>query len=479
MGNKNLLLRGVIKSIILCLALASCNVNEESLNCSTNKWDNHEMVNVLDQDMFETKNTSLYNVTIDDAKNLAASFSSKKEYKIEPYVIGKDTLLYLVNFEEGWALIAGDKRINPIVAISDEGGLSFDTSNENLKTWIDSYADEIRVLKKHESETENEYTKFWSKFSPSKNAKKEQTRSQEYKWAVISNTRCDYVIYTQLVSPLIQTKWGHNEPWNFKLPFDTSKNKRCPTGCTAVALAQIIYHMHYNLGKPTGLYHNITVGVSTISSETDNIGLNKSNFVSNSSRWDNMALISGDSGNISYVGDLMLCLGSLLNMSYSGTGGTAQISHVAMSEYNINYSQSSYDYQTVKDNLLNNKPVNVTASYYDTQENQRVGHSWIIDGYGTVRYHYVIEKHFEYTENWMHEQEYCNTFDDLRMRYHINSEFDTVEEDGGFHTSEYLRMNWGYDGVHDNAYYSTYPSIPWEIDGNEYIYNKTINYDFR
>lgn len=306
-----------------------------------------------------------------------------------------------------------------------------------------------------------------------------QMRSQEYKWAVISNTRCDYVIYTQLVSPLIQTKWGHNEPWNFKLPFDTSKNKRCPTGCTAVALAQIIYHMHYNLGKPTGLYHNITVGVSTISSETDNIGLNKSNFVSNSSRWDNMALISGDSGNISYVGDLMLCLGNLLNMRYSGTGGTAQISHTALSAYNINYSQSSYDYQTVKDNLLNNKPVNVAASYYDTQENRREGHSWIIDGYGTLTYHYVVEKHFEYTENWMYESEYYNTFDDLRMRYHINSEFDYIEEDGGSSTFEVLRMNWGYNGDHDNAYYSTYPSISWEIDGNEYIYNKTINYDFR
>ncbi len=89
MENKNLLLRGVIKSIISCLALASCNVNEESLNCSTNKWDNHEMVNVLDQDMFETKNTSLYNVTIDDAKNLAASFSSKKSIKLNLMLLEK------------------------------------------------------------------------------------------------------------------------------------------------------------------------------------------------------------------------------------------------------------------------------------------------------------------------------------------------------------------------------------------------------
>ena len=421
-----------------------------------------------------------YCVELEDAKQFAMVLRPGKEFSIEPYVVEEDTLLYLINYEEGWIIIAGDKRINPTVAESDTGNISLKSNNVNLRTWIDSYADEIRVLMYCCENGDNEFTKLWSNIIRNKSKTDPQTRgSVEYKWAVVSYTYLESESNNPLISHLVSTKWGQGLFWNVKLPIDTNNNEKCPIGCVAVALSQIVYYMHYYLGKPSGLYHNISIDSTSISGPTTNIGFSRSNYVSNSTHWDDMSLERFGVGNEAYVGDLMLDMGNRLGMSYSGSGSSSHISATALSYFNLAYSQSTYNYQTVRNDLFNSKPVNITASYRENGSNERIGHSWIIDGIGEKVRHYVVEKHFEYTENWMHESEYYNTFDELRWHYHINSEYDIVEEDGGTYTTEYLLMNWGYDGAYNEGYYTSYPSSVWTVDGKNYSYDKTINYNFR
>ena len=430
---------------------------------------------------------TLYKVTLDDTKNLLKALQYNERSKIEAFEINRDTLLYIVNHNKGWTIIAGDKRINPIIAESDKGMFLKSSINENLMTWIASYADALRVfqsgdtlsIKTNNKVTENEYTKLWSRISPDKQkVNLGTTKAVEYKWAVVAYTYFDRETSNIVIPHLISTKWGQEYPWNSKLPIDTSNgSSRCPTGCTAVSVAQIIYYMHNFLGKPTGLYHNISISSTSISGETSNIGFSRSNYVSSSTRWNDMALSYNSSGNTTYVGDLMLDIGNRLNMKYSGNGSSASISNSALSNYNLTCTESDYNYQKIKNNLQNSKPVNITA-YRKDASGQKFGHSWIIDGLATKTRYYITRKHFEYTENWMHESEYYDTFDQLREKYHINSEYDIIFEENSS-TGEYLLMNWGYDGDNDNGYFSTYPDASWTNGSREYKYDKKIHYDFR
>ena len=425
------------------------------------------------------KNNRLYHVTAEDVSKYSDATRNKQKYTMDVYEAEGDTLLYLLNYEKGWMIIAGDKRINPIVAESDTGELTLKTDNETFLTWIDSYADEIRFIKKDDSIIENEYTKLWDNITRNnsmyKVIKHEHTKEQpEFKWCVVPFTYCDSSYIVETIPHLISTKWGQGSPWNSKLPLDmNASNSRCPTGCTAVALSQLIYYMHYFIGKPTGLYHDISISMSNISGPTTNIGFSRSNYNNNSTRWNDMALTYYGTGNKSYVGDLMLDVGNRVGMSYSGTGSGANFSTSAVSYYSLTYCGASYNFQDVKNDLQNSKPLAITA------DDNTVGHAWIIDGLAVRYQHWVTELQFEYSENWMYAWAYFDTFEQLQQNYDIQDPSETIILDGGTTTTDYLLMNWGWNGSYDNGYYGSYPSSQWNAGGYQFQYNKQIYYNFR
>ena len=51
---------------------------------------------------------TLYKVTLDDAKNLLKVLQCNERSKIEAFEVNRDTLLYIVNHNKGWTIIAGD-----------------------------------------------------------------------------------------------------------------------------------------------------------------------------------------------------------------------------------------------------------------------------------------------------------------------------------------------------------------------------------
>lgn len=493
--NKKLLLSTI--ALLFAIPWSFLSTSCSGIDDLSNVAESNKLLTLNDsvKNVTETLNRhqALYKVTLHDANMFLKSVQRDNHPKLEVVRNHKDTLMYIVNHDNGWMIIAGDRRFNPIIAESDEGSFSNTSDNENLKAWIDSYADELRVIHENDSikalaiitrgtsnnETEeNEYTKLWAQISPiKKNAK---TRSSvEYKWAVVSNTYCDKEYFTEVIPHLIKTKWGQDKPWNSKLPFDLKANTQCPLGCVAVSYGQIVYYMHYFLGKPTGLYHNISVSAKTISGGTTNIGFSRSSYVANSTRWDEMAINNSLQGT-TYVGDLLLDIGNRVGMKYSGTGsGANSTASNNLNAYNLSYTVSDYNYDKVKNNLQNSKPVNIRAEI----KGEGNAHSWIIDGIATKTRHYVIKKHFEYTENWMNEAEYYNSFDELRAKYNINSEYDYITEDGGTYTTEYLRMNWGVNGSGDEGYFSTYPSSVWQYQSIDktynYNYKKRMCYDFK
>lgn len=451
----------------ICLDYISCT---KDLDIS-NVIEDPNYVNTRSQ-----KSTANYAVSLRDAINYVKATYPKKEFNIEPYILKGDSVLYIVNFREGWSVIAGDKRVDPIVAEDVKGSLKLDLGL--LSPWISSNAEDILTLRNYEAVVSNENTKLWDIISPQKNVIKD-TRSGEpdMKWAVISYVYCDQESYSIQIPHLLSTSWGQEAPWNTKCPIDIRNNKQCPTGCWSVAIAQLLYFTHYHLGKPNGLHHNISITNTTVSSSTNNIGYVESNYYPYSSRWDTMAHSFTDvSGDTVAVGDLMLEVGKHLGVEYSGYGSRANNPSGALSYFNIQYNSRSYNFNIIKNSLQNNLPIIITAQ---TSSPNSTGHAWIIDGLETRTRHYTIQKTFEYTDNWMHESEYYDSFDDLRRLYNLNDENDIIEVDGGTYTSDCLLMNWGFDGFYNGAHFGSSSAEIWSISDYDLVNNKIIYYDFR
>lgn len=150
----------VFFTLVLNVTFVACNKND-SLPIEHPKTANTNTISCITK----VPSANEYYVSVNDARKFADAIRPGKTFKIEPYVVEKDTLLYFINYDKGWVILAGDKRLNPFVAESESGDISMPTSNGNLNAWIDSYADEIRVIRTVIDKKENEFTELWARVS--------------------------------------------------------------------------------------------------------------------------------------------------------------------------------------------------------------------------------------------------------------------------------------------------------------------------
>ena len=458
---------GALLSITLLLLFASCSKTEVEESDTV-------VINDINKTNLETKSECAqrsYEVSQAEANSYMLSLWPNKHYDVTPIIDGVDTLIYLYNSNDGWVMISGDKRSNPILGKSFGARLSVNSlENENLKFWINLSKSEIKHLRES-NEGENENTIIWRKLTRANCDKESVLQSRSYKYVVNHHLDVEYLEENDVVPHLIQTQWGQGYPWNYKCPYDSTyiPVKRCVTGCTAVAMSQLLYYTHNHLGVPTGLYHTITAS-SYIWGPQTNIGFSRGDYYSVSSRWSNMALTSGSyTGSTDYVGDLMLDVGNRVNMNYSSAESGAWPQLSALQNYSgLTGQEGNYNFSTVYNSLQSYMPVIIVG--WNSGETE--GHTWLIDGIHRTRIHYSETITFEYDENWMFASEYYDTFDELRQRYNINSLDDIqVFHDAHITTHNYYLMNWGYDGSHDTGWYSLDAAGDWlNYNNNLHIY---------
>ena len=118
--------------------------------------------------------------------------------------------LFARDGEEGFVLVAGDDRVtNPILGYSLSGSVDSTDIPENMKVWLDGYAEQIEYMMEQ----------------------KEEVRKVESQPGMGK----------AVVAPLLKTKWNQLKPFNDKCPMGW--DGRAPVGCVAVALGQIMnYH---------------------------------------------------------------------------------------------------------------------------------------------------------------------------------------------------------------------------------------------
>lgn len=372
---------------------------------------------------------------------------------------GGDILLYVVNYDNGWALIAGDDRSESIIlAYDDEGHFNHrEIVNPELEFWLDLTKQSIQdAIDKDEK-------------SPEPMINRALTKSGEpYYWIRIPLGQSTTIQDGGQVDPLLNTKWGQEYPWNTKCPYWT-QTYRCPAGCVAVATAQILYYLVTQKNYPIGLYHQITPTYSynTVGNYYYISSIIRDQFNNPSSRWSSMPL-AYPGNNTSYVADLLVDIGEVIGMHYTGNGSGVFNMDQAFWYYNVGSTSSAYYFSVVKESLNDGYPVMVGAystSYYTG------GHVWVIDGYRD--YEATVDKSYRWYMASSDSLSYytydlCYT-EAEKQQYAPEANEEDIFHEYTYGSDTYLRMNWGWDGNGDTAhYYLSNSSWPTYVNGYNY-----------
>ncbi|MCG8580103.1 MAG: C10 family peptidase [Bacteroidales bacterium] len=258
-------------------------------------------------------------------------------------------------------------------------------------------------------------------------------------------------------------------------------------------MSQVLYYLHYEIGKPTGLYHNIINTGRIYNDKNYRLRFLREDYRPNSNRWDLMKKSRYSSGYSSYVSDLMADVGNRVNMKYSFEVSGAWPSNQGFNFYGISCDKRDYAYSAIAAELNNDKPVIVVAwagkgtyrkwflgkkhtYYYD-------GHTWVIDGYKRK------QRTYTYTYAWelIRDNEMLyRQYDQYDPYYNSRAEFlanplypGQIETTSTTSTSTFLLMNWGWDDNHDYGEYSIGGNGTKWSSNKDYQYKKEIYYDFR
>ena len=93
-----------------------------------------DLLPMAKQDVTEVKK-SPYDVSLKTATYLASLLSSELVTNIDPIVNGKDTVMFIVNYKDGWVVLSGDKRSVPILGYSTKGSFKSEIDNPGSAIW--------------------------------------------------------------------------------------------------------------------------------------------------------------------------------------------------------------------------------------------------------------------------------------------------------------------------------------------------------
>ena len=277
--------------------------------------------------------------------------------------------LYVINIgkSEGFVIVSPDDRTDAILGYADSGNLNPDNMPENMKAWLQGYADEIAWAKRH---------------NITANATTAQRAHRAVKTAI---------------APLVSAQWNQNDPYNKHVNnstyFDYSD---VVTGCVATAMAQVMYYT----AKKAGLSSSYTL-VATDSYTTKwgkTIPVVPANTALN---WSSMkdTYTSGETGAAAdAVATLMKACGASVKMSYANVdnGGSsansniiddALITYFGYDETTQYADRSFYSYLNWIE-LLYNELSQGRAILYSGQSIGG-GHEFVCDGYQSEDYFHI------------------------------------------------------------------------------------------
>lgn len=291
---------------------------------------------------------------------------------IRPLGGGHSPAMYVCEYSNKWVLIAGDMRVESILAYSDEEGVAFpseDNMPPAMRYILESYSNLITTVQK--GDCKNDCHADWN----------------------MSEDNCGFRVQNRdvVVSPLL-IRDGHEVIWgqtgNNDYPSDTARiyNKFCPprnncnhaaAGCVAVAIGQIMWYWQWPYAQTT--QYNI-------------------NRIVNTYDWDNMPYQLTNASSLEeadMIATLLHDIGVSVSMDYGCSSSSAFIQDAPSALRNKFYynadepiERSNFDDSTwfnmLKGNLNNQRPV-LYAGYSSAWGS----HAFVVDGYSSNNYYHV------------------------------------------------------------------------------------------
>ena len=274
-------------------------------------------------------------------------------------------LAYVVNFEDngGYAILAADAQLPPVIMIGDEGNFSTEKYLEFLQQNTTRSGAELSVVE------DLQYAMITNSLiltpTPMPNAP--------------SNFRDTTVMVRCL--PLVSTKWGQNKPYNYYAKTKTGLEAKA--GCVPVACAQVLASLsyHHNFIPSVAIDSNYPVNWYKINADISN---DKIRYSTNET-----------STNALNVASLIRALGTATNAIYGEEVTTASVTRFANVLLNLGCSQAenkNHDVISLNDlftMIVNkNQPIFTSARRVDGDDTK--GHAFVLDGWLRLEYTYSI-----------------------------------------------------------------------------------------
>ena len=400
------------------------------------------------------------------------------------------TLAYLLNYNDGWEIIAADKRAPVVLATDETGFFSIEEAPKNVMAWIECLELDVLYLRSFNGRPEMADYEAWEKmlscidFWKAINADEEfilrnlggtrvipdslpiiefepHDEFGEGHWELYS-TSCSTEVYDAV--RLTNTTWNQHEHYNNRAPYRTDLPNpyvKTAVGCAAVASAQLLFYLNKTYGYPEYTPRDITCAgyFSAVPLFTESLEVS-------STLWDHMFVFGvTPAGLIDEAQDsasiLISTCANRLELVYSNEGGALTNGNYyktkLFASYNIDCSlEMGYNPSIVMSELLNGMPVIASACrtrkeilgyvYYED------AHSFLIDGYKRYRTRTENTYIFVYPEN---------------VPIPENPEF-SVQISYSTPYITKLAMNWGYYQYGNSSWYE--PTGNWAIGPYSYDY---------
>lgn len=272
---------------------------------------------------------------------------------------------YVVNFDnEGFVIVAGDDRTQPVLAFSTEGAFVTENIPAHIQFFLDGYTDGIRYIVDNQLERDDFVQQQWE--------------------ALLSDNAPAPKDGNVVVSPLLgNNQWNQTKYYNDKCPADATGNSvyggHAAVGCGAIVMGQVMRYWQY---PETG------TGSHSYSS---NYGTLSANFGATTYRYDNMpyrlVTTSHPDSCVDAISTLLYHCGVAVDMRYGPDASVANSNNMvaALSTYfryptTVQYVERGSMSST---NWLNHikEELDEGAPFMYGGSGNYGGHVWTCDGY--------------------------------------------------------------------------------------------------
>lgn len=321
-------------------------------------------------------------VTPEEALQKAQTFLSQKSPSKARRAIKRAPALtalqqdqfYIFNIADngGFVIVSGDDRTEQIIGYSDSGNIDEQNMPENMRSFLQEYADGIKYLNEHNIQIAA---------APRAIRKAPSTKARKS------------------IQPLIVTNWNQGYPYNAQCPVFTigTNNYNSYTGCVATAMAQVMYYNRW----PDATTAEIPAYTSSRTTNGQTFEKTLQAIPAGTAiDWNNMKIYynSSESDNtaINAISTLMLLCGQSVNMKYSpyASGANSYDVETALTAYfdyeeetvrlleREDYSYSDWQ-EIIYQELKEGRPMYYSGSSADN------GHAFVCDGYDEDDFYHI------------------------------------------------------------------------------------------